>query len=404
MRILRAILIASALLVVSNLAACGSRTGLEAPPFDAMGIDAMDQFSPDGVASVADRVIPAPVDPPIQLARRGLSLACVLRRSGEVDCWGQNERDQLDFGNPPGTRMQLPPRIRSICSKGGGTACALDPSGAVWCWGSNASGGLGTGAGRPSSLIPLRVAGIPVVDSLHCSVERVCVHGQDNSVWCWGTGSIPSDLPVPRQIEDFAPSSILQVGGVTFTAEYRDRHWFWGVWGDPYDYSTAYTFYTRVREFPLARGAIAFSQSGGTCLKFAENENWVCWANCNQLPVRRVPCGVPPFIDYSWLYAPVPQTSHFAQIGFGASLGCGVEATGALSCWRYSADELVAIPNDLPPLWAGRVNVPPVRVLAIGVKSICVITRDEHRVFCWGRGVFQQDDAFPVPTEIELRP
>ena len=403
MRILRAIRIAFALLLLLNLTACGSRTGLELPPSDAVGIDAMDQFSADVVVPVADRVIPAPLDPPVQLARNTRSLACVLRRSGEVDCWGQNERDQLDFGNPPGRRMTLPPRIASICAKGA-TVCALDPTGAVWCWGSNASGGLGTGAGRPSSLMPLRVAGIPVVDSLHCSVERVCVHGQDNSVWCWGTGSIPSDLPVPRQIEDFAPSSILQVGGVTFTSEYRDRQWFWGRWGDPYDYAVGHTSYLRAQEFPLARGAIAFSQSGGTCMKFAENENWMCWGDCRRFPVRRVPCGVPPIIDYSWLYAPVPLTSHYVQIAFGSLIGCGVEANGALSCWRYSTDELVAIPDDLPPLWAGRVNVPSVRVLAIGVKSICVITRDEHRVFCWGRNVFQQDDAYPVPTEIELRP
>jgi hypothetical protein len=86
--------------------------------------------------------------------------------------------------------------------------------------------------------------------------------------------------------------------------------------------------------------------------------------------------------------------------------GYGVENDGSLFAWQDSRrPQVIGIPANSRFLTPVRVVVPAVRDIAVGGGlNTCVITRDEHRVFCWGTGVFAQDDVVPIPTEIELLP
>ena len=69
---------------------------------------------------------------------RGVSEHCLLRRTGEVRCWGDHRYDRLappSSGNARAIPMSiagLPPavEVRAI----GGVSCAIDESGALFCW------------------------------------------------------------------------------------------------------------------------------------------------------------------------------------------------------------------------------------------------------------------------------
>jgi cysteine-rich repeat protein len=108
---------------------------------------------------------------PIQLAA-GDSFTCALLASGQVKCWGADNRGQLGLpndgfdsrtsnrGDDPGEMGDALPALdfgrgrsaKSICA-GSGHACALLDNGKVKCWGDNISGTLGVGyAGRDFSL------------------------------------------------------------------------------------------------------------------------------------------------------------------------------------------------------------------------------------------------------------
>ncbi len=152
------------------------------------------------------------------------SHVCVILPSGALQCWGDNDSGQAGFpGDPPilppypavlaPTTVVIPGVTKPIVSVAVGHefTCATDGptgTGQVYCWGANDRGQLGNGfAYGYASAQPMPVVGI---DNGGATVAAVgvtafdsfaCAWLADKSAWCWGAN-------------DFG-----QLGNGTFTTE-----------------------------------------------------------------------------------------------------------------------------------------------------------------------------------------
>lgn len=159
----------------------------------------------------------APLD--VQL---GWNHACVLWRSGSVECWGTNR-----YGQAGGFDEQFLPvaeRVRELdgavdLAVGIDFSCALREGGDAYCWGQDYRGKLGNfGAGGPAphaGPVPQRVSLPGPARRIYATEHSACALLEDESLACWGWnlhGCLPvagdaSNLPavvVPRASEDLA--------------------------------------------------------------------------------------------------------------------------------------------------------------------------------------------------------
>lgn len=148
----------------------------------------------------------------------GWEHSCALHRSGEVSCWGDNNRGELGDGQKEAT-SPTPVRVVGIddavaVSAGDWHTCALRSGGSISCWGHNADGQLGTGemGEGADSATPVEVVGIDNAAAVSLGGKHSCVLNQDGMVFCWGDnwfGEIGqeqygagADVPLPMVVND----------------------------------------------------------------------------------------------------------------------------------------------------------------------------------------------------------
>jgi alpha-tubulin suppressor-like RCC1 family protein len=89
----------------------------------------------------------------------GLGFSCVLKRNGQVYCWGENSYGQLGSGSQ--SDRDDPSPVAGVHDAtdvwvGSRNACVRDPGGRMLCWGDNRGGQLGNG-GYVTALVPTPV-------------------------------------------------------------------------------------------------------------------------------------------------------------------------------------------------------------------------------------------------------
>jgi len=127
----------------------------------------------------------------------GGNFNCVIRSSGTVQCWGQNNFGQLGNGSTMNTHVpqtvSLPEAAVDV-SAGYYHACAVLSGGGVRCWGYNNAGQLGDGSNVNSS-VPVTVRddttpSYPPLDEIvavACGSNFSCSLKQGTGeAWCWG--------------------------------------------------------------------------------------------------------------------------------------------------------------------------------------------------------------------------
>lgn len=123
--------------------------------------------------------------------------ACAILQSGQVRCWGENDRGQLGAGMTSEAEA-LPQQVQGLSgvtsvALGSNFTCAAS-AGAAYCWGSNSEGVLGTGAtGVGSSSVRVPVAGLELgVRSVTAAASHACAvqdSGSGSRAACWGGNS-----------------------------------------------------------------------------------------------------------------------------------------------------------------------------------------------------------------------
>jgi alpha-tubulin suppressor-like RCC1 family protein len=152
---------------------------------------ALGRGDPDGAGAEAREGVQrvSGLDDAIDLAS-GDAFACAARKSGNVACWGRNDRGQLGDGSKEPSRPfpgEIPDLEDAIAvATGLAQACAVRKSGAVTCWGVNDKGQLG----RAAAPTPLRPGPIPKLDdavAVSLGGEHGCALRRTGEVLCWGS-------------------------------------------------------------------------------------------------------------------------------------------------------------------------------------------------------------------------
>lgn len=128
---------------------------------------------------------------------------CALTDDGAVRCWGVNTQGVLGTGKgdtgeevPPPMPIDLGPGKRVIDLEAGFRhTCALLDSGDVMCWGAGSGGRLGYGNQNNVGLndVPAVAGTVDVggkVKKLVTGLAHTCALRMDESVVCWGTGTM----------------------------------------------------------------------------------------------------------------------------------------------------------------------------------------------------------------------
>src|SRR5262249_14912917 len=121
----------------------------------------------------------------------GDSHSCGLTATGQVRCWGANDRGQLGVTGSGSNTALLVPGIAnaSAIAAGNKFACALVANGTVRCWGDNSSNQLGDGGVETFSVTPKQVPGLANVVNVAAGANHVCAVTSAGTVLCWGANS-----------------------------------------------------------------------------------------------------------------------------------------------------------------------------------------------------------------------
>ena len=109
-----------------------------------------------------------------QAISSGLSHSCAITQSGDIRCWGTNDRGQLDVPVIDGTFVSV--------SASGNHTCAIDSNTQVHCWGLNTAGQ--TDVPEPNSGFV----------SIHTGSGSSCGVKESGELVCWTTNTQITDI------------------------------------------------------------------------------------------------------------------------------------------------------------------------------------------------------------------
>lgn len=326
-----------------------------------------------------------PMDDLVEVAAGGFH-TCVRRASGEVLCWGMNNKGQLGNGKASSSVL-LPAIVDGLSSGltlslGAHHSCALQDGGRLVCWGNNESGQLGSGSREPSHRPSPADTAIEIAQVELGSVHT-CVRSADGGVWC--VGALPQG---PRQpslvfekvdgVEDAVELAVANTHACVRHTDSTVSCWGGNFRGELGDLTTTSRRHAqRVTGLQgVAQIAVGMRHS---CARMQDG-TVRCWGYGGQHAEERTQP------------VPVPGLSDVVQLELGEYHGCARHTDGSISCWgsRFWGQ-----------LGEGRTGYgedgyepDPVRVsglqdavqLSVGFRHSCALLAD-RTVTCWGENV-----------------
>lgn len=269
--------------------------------------------------------------------------ACGLAPNGAAFCWGQNSRGQLGTGglsDDPNPRAVVGGLAFTSLSVGREHTCGVTRNGEGFCWGSNLHGELGTGTPMQFSPRPIRVEGVPWLESVHAGNAMTCGRSLDGGAWCWGAngrGQLGLGYPSDRGSG--------RVGDVVF------------------------------RTLSVARPRLAMHAA--TCGLDLDGVAH-CWGS-NE--ANKLGEGPPGSLPSPTVTAP---GLFFSDIAVGDHSTCGITANGALYCWgRDPAGDVSGVVPAASPIPRLLDDTHRYVRVSVGRDVGCALT-DRLAVRCWG--------------------
>jgi alpha-tubulin suppressor-like RCC1 family protein len=176
------------------LAACAGIVGVEDVRLrrDSGAADAfVDEPMIDDDSGTIDSA--APPGPNVLEVALGLQHTCARKPAGTVKCWGDDTRGQTGTGGTADGGLVSTPATVAITdalhiASGQNHTCVVRTSGKVSCWGDNQDGQLGNGQTNSRSPTPIDVSGITDARGIACGASFSCALRSSGSVACWGNG------------------------------------------------------------------------------------------------------------------------------------------------------------------------------------------------------------------------
>ncbi len=323
-----------------------------------------------------DAPLPLPSVPIVQIAA-GIGHTCVLRRTGQVLCWGFNQDGQLGDGTTNSRVGPLPVADLDDAveiAAAGNFSCARRRNGTVWCWGSNEHSQLGIGYWiERRRLRPGQVQDIDDAITFSINSAGLCILRRSGEIRSWGSGwtFLVDAGHIPHRTVHLENIVQLAGGGDFIWALNRD-----GTvreWGSPYmpPYDGVPTVMPELSNI-VAITSQCVIQRGGQAL---------CWG------------------DNTGSLTPVPVVglTDVVQIARGGGHACALRVHGNVVCW--GANNVGQLGDDTPidldrnsrlQRWTVGpvVEINNATAIAAGGAHTCALLRTG--VVCWGRNVSGQ--------------
>jgi len=246
---------------------------------------------------------------------------CGIRTDQSVDCWGNDQDDQVSDAPSSGAFLSI--------STGGGHACALTAAGVLECWGKNNFQQVFNAPGGP-------------FEEVTSGENHSCVLAGDQTIACWGANGEGQAAPPEgsfTQIDAFYDRTCaLATDGAAH------------CWGDESDDEN------ELQAGPFQEVATGWHHS---CAIGTLSDEIECWgADINNLVISAAPTGA------------------FQDLCAGLDYSCAVDVGGAISCWGVAGHPVV---NALPPA----VTATTFKEVVCGTRHACG-WRETGQVLCWG--------------------
>ncbi|MBL8682233.1 MAG: hypothetical protein JNK05_23905 [Myxococcales bacterium] len=339
----------------------------------------------------------------------GVGHSCALQPSGEVFCWGLNERGQAGapLSMERATSAFRVPNINNAVSIAAGAfhACALLADGSVRCWGNRATGALGDSMSGESSPTPVRVIGVEDAVSISAGNYHTCALTAGQRVFCWGNnhvgqlglGTEEMARLEAAEVPSLRAMAIAAGGDDTCAIDDQSRLLCWG--------SLSRVFEDRPTRRPrLIEGAtdVLDVQIGNlfTCVRRRDETVW-CFGNNHRSQLGRRSSG-PAVMQ-------VPGFDQVIQLAAGFGHVCGLIRDGSVRCvgWNaYGQSGWATNESQFDDVRVAR-ELSGVRELAAGNNHTLVRLADGS-VWCFGDdgygqcgdGVVGEPASRPTPVRV----
>lgn len=300
-----------------------------------------------GDGTTTDRYTPADVSglsSGVTKIAAGGSHACALTSTGAVLCWGQNDKGQLGDGTTTNSSSPVP--VSGLTSgvtaitAGGKSTCALTASGELKCWGYNNKGQLGDGTTTNRSTPTTASVVDGTVATVALGFSHSCVVNADGGVRCWGSGTLgelgdglKTDSLTPRQVSGLT-SGVARISASlsdTCVTTTDGNALCWGsnsngqIGDGTYSHAT-----TPVAATGLQNVATITPAGSSTCATTTDGAAY-CWGNnsSGQLGDGTVTAHLTPRLVTG-------LNSGIAATDGGNNLACALHTDGSVSCWGYN--------------------------------------------------------------------
>ncbi|WP_395829727.1 MopE-related protein [Archangium violaceum] len=186
------------------------------------------QYGQLGTGSSMPAVVTAPTPvtslPAVKAIAAGIGHSLALDLDGQVWAWGQNSSGQVGLGSAVGTVL-LPTKVVGLTgiqriAAGGNYSLALGMDGQVWAWGQNTAGQVGTGTTSVSVPSPVKVTGLPSIRAIAAGLSHALALDTNGGVWAWGqntsgqvgTGSTSPTVLTPTQVASLPRARAIAAG------------------------------------------------------------------------------------------------------------------------------------------------------------------------------------------------
>jgi alpha-tubulin suppressor-like RCC1 family protein len=327
--------------------------------------------------------------------------SCALLETGEVNCWGKNDKRQLGNGSNVASHtvvnvINLNQAI--MLSVGENHSCALQNDQQVVCWGDNARDQLGLVGDLGVVAEPSIVSNIN--DAVHVSAgdRHSCAVLGSGKINCWGSSSLgdaarTNASTVPVEVQNIKDATMVAAGDNYTCAVLASGHascWGWGYEGRLGNGSNSATD-TPVRVSGLDN-VLAISTGSYTCALLSTGDV-SCWGDneFGNLGVSGIEESNVPVAT---------SLSSVVSIATGDNHSCVVHESGGIDCWGGNAEtSRAASVNDLTGKLGdnteleAKTNAPAINevlsaeAVTVGINYGCAM--NDGLVSCWGH--YQQD-------------
>ena len=318
----------------------------------------------------------------------GIQSGCVVRESGKVFCWGNNDLGQLGDGST--VDRQRPTEVADLTGAIQVAAfyrhtCARRAAGDVMCWGENTYGQLGDGT-TTNRLAPTSVNGIVNAVEVDVGSSTSCARLQSGSVMCWGRNlqgqvgdGTTNDRTVPTLVDGLTDAVDLAVGENHACAVRATG----GVvcWG--YNQLGQLGNGTTTRSLspgPVVGLSDAVEVAAGVhvCARRTSGA-MACWGMNDHGQLGTGSSGVRSLTPVA-----VAMVSDATQVAVGGQHTCALKASGGLVCWGRNYEGQLGIGTTTPMVLSPVAPLGLLEPVEIGAGSHTCALESAGSMWCWG--------------------